>query len=50
MIEAAATQLRRNHRFWESYSPDDDALGSPMNYIWDSILARVIVDLQEDER
>jgi len=48
MIEAAATQLRRNHRFWESYSPDDDALGSPMNYIWDSILARVIVDLEGD--
>jgi hypothetical protein len=50
MIEAAATQLRRNHRFWESYSPDEETLASPMNYIWDSILARVIVDLQEDER
>jgi hypothetical protein len=48
MIDAAATQLRRNHRFWESYGPDDETLGSPMNYIWDSILARVIVDLQED--
>jgi len=48
MIEAAATQLRRNHRFWESYAPDDETLASPMNYIWDSILARVIVDLQED--
>jgi len=50
MIEAAATQLRRNHRFWESYSPDDETLASPKNYIWDSILARVIVDLQEDVR
>jgi hypothetical protein len=50
MIEAAATQLRRNHRFWESYAPDDETLASPMNYIWDSIVARVIVDLQEDER
>jgi len=49
MIEAAATQLRRNHRFWESYSPDGETLGSPQNYIWDSILARVIVDLQEDQ-
>ena len=46
MIAAATTQLGRNHRFWESYSPDDEALGSPMNYIWDSILARVIVDLE----
>jgi hypothetical protein len=48
MIEAAATQLRRNHRFWESYSPDEETIGSPMNYIWDSSLARVIVDMQED--
>jgi len=50
MIEAAALQLRRNHRFWESYSPDEETLASPMNYIWDSILARVIVDLEEDAR
>ena len=50
MIEAAAAQLRRNHRFWESYSPDDEKLGSPMNYIWGSILARVILDLQEEGR
>jgi mannosylglycerate hydrolase MGH1-like protein len=50
MIEAAATQLRRNHRFWESYSPDGETLASPQNYIWDSILARVIVDLRDDER
>jgi len=49
MIEAAATQLRRNHRFWESYSPDGETLASPQNYIWDSILARVIVDLQQDQ-
>ena len=35
---------------WESYSPDDEKLGSPMNYIWGSILARVILDLQEEGR
>jgi hypothetical protein len=45
MIEAAATQLSRNHRFWESYSPDEVQLGSPQSYIWDSILARVLIDL-----
>ena len=48
MIEAAALQLRHNHRFWESYSPDEEKLGSPMNYIWDSILARVVVDLENE--
>jgi hypothetical protein len=45
MVEAAATQLSRNHRFWESYSPDEVKLASPQSYIWDSILARVLVDL-----
>jgi hypothetical protein len=45
MVEAAATQLSRNHRFWESYSPDEVKLASPQSYIWDSILARVLIDL-----
>ena len=45
MIAAAATQLSRNHRFWESYSPDEVKLASPQSYIWDSILARVLIDL-----
>jgi glycogen debranching enzyme len=45
MIEAAVTQLRRNHRFWESYSPDHPRVESPANYIWDSMLARVLIDL-----
>jgi hypothetical protein len=49
MIEAAATQLRRTHRFWESYSPDQYKLESPMNYIWDSVLASVIIELARDE-
>ncbi len=45
MVDAAATQLSRNHRFWESYSPDEVKLASPQSYIWDSILARVLIDL-----
>jgi hypothetical protein len=47
MVEAAATQLSRNHRFWESYSPDEVKLTSPQSYIWDSILARVLIDLHQ---
>lgn len=46
MMDAAVTQLERNHRFWESYSPDHVVLESPKNYIWDSLLARVVVDLE----
>jgi hypothetical protein len=45
MLDAAGTQLSRNHRFWESYSPDEVKLASPQSYIWDSILARVLIDM-----
>jgi glycogen debranching enzyme len=45
MLKAATTQLSRNHRFWESYSPDEVKLASPQSYIWNSILARVLIDL-----
>ena len=47
MVGAAATQLSRNHRFWESYSPDEVKLASPQSYIWNSILARVLIDLDQ---
>ncbi|MGC9342449.1 MAG: amylo-alpha-1,6-glucosidase [Bacteroidales bacterium] len=44
MIRAAQVQLEKNHNFWESYSPDNEALDCPSNYIWDSILARLFID------
>jgi glycogen debranching enzyme len=47
MLKAATTQLSRNHRFWESYSPDEVKLSSPRSYIWNSILARVLIDLEK---
>jgi hypothetical protein len=45
MIAAAELQLRKNHNFWESYSPDNEVLNCPSNYIWDAILARLLIDL-----
>lgn len=45
MVRAAQTQLEKNHHFWESYSPDYPVQESPSNYIWDSILATVLIDL-----
>jgi hypothetical protein len=45
MMLAVTTQLRKNHRFWESYSPDYPVLECPSNYIWDSIMARVLIDM-----
>lgn len=45
MLLAVTTQLRKNHRFWESYSPDYPVLESPSNYIWDSIMAKVLMEM-----
>ncbi len=44
MTLAVVTQLKKNHNYWESYSPDNDIMNSPSNYIWDSIMARVLID------
>jgi len=44
MMLSVTTQLKKNHNFWESYSPDNEVLNSPPNYIWDSIMARVLIE------
>ncbi|MDP4282188.1 MAG: trehalase family glycosidase [Bacteroidota bacterium] len=44
MIICVTTQLKKNHNYWESYSPDNDVLNSPSNYIWDSIIAKLLID------
>lgn len=44
MLLAVTTQLSKNHNFWESYSPDNEVLNSPPNYIWDSIIAKVLIE------
>lgn len=46
ILNAVELQLSKNHNFWESYSPDNDVLNCPSNYIWDSIIARVLIDLE----
>lgn len=43
MTDAVAVQLGRNHNFWESYSPDNEVLNSPPNYIWDAIMAKLLI-------
>ena len=45
MMAAVKTQLSKNHRFWESFSPDYPVLECPSNYIWDSIIAKVLIDV-----
>ncbi len=41
MILAVKTQLELNHNYWESYSPDNEVLNCPSNYIWDAIMAKM---------
>ena len=45
MMAAVSTQLSINHRFWESFSPDYPVQESPSNYIWDSIMAKLLIDM-----
>ncbi len=46
MEKAMIIQLKKNHRFWESYSPDNIKLKSPKNYIWDTLISRMIYDIR----
>jgi hypothetical protein len=47
MMLAVTTQLAKNHHFWESYSPDYPVQECPANYIWDSIMAKMLIDLYQ---
>lgn len=47
MILAVNTQLSKNHNYWESFSPDNEVLNCPSNYIWDAIMAKVLIRMDE---
>jgi hypothetical protein len=49
MLLAIKTQLSKNHNFWESYSPDNDVLNCPSNYIWDAIIAKAQIEYRTYE-
>lgn len=44
MTDCVTVQLSKNHNYWESYSPDNEVLNCPPNYIWDSIMAKLMID------
>ena len=44
-MAAVLAQLRRTHRFHESYSPDHDTVTTIAPYVWDGILARMFIDV-----
>lgn len=50
MTLVASTQLSKNHNHWESFSPDNTVLNSPSNYIWNSILAKALIDKYKNRK
>ncbi len=40
--------LKRDHTFWEMYSPDTDWAGHHQTYIWTGIVARMMIDLERE--
>ena len=49
-MDGVLFQLKSNHRFWESFSPDYTQLNSPKNYLWDAIIARMMIDLCQPKK
>jgi len=48
MVVCATTQLSKNHNYWESYSADNEVLNCPSNYIWDAIIAKLLIEKNND--
>jgi hypothetical protein len=44
MVRAVTVQLSKNHNYWESYSPDNEVINAPPNYIWDAIMAKILIE------
>lgn len=40
-----AEQLKKDHQFWEFYSPDDQWAGYHRQYIWAGIINRMLIDV-----
>ncbi len=48
MTKAVNVQLSKNHNFWESFSPDNEVLNCPSNYIWDAIIAKLLIETYQN--
>jgi hypothetical protein len=42
-------QLKRDHNFWELYSPDDQWAGHHKTYIWAGIISRMMLDVYDEK-
>lgn len=47
VLNAVASQLKKDHYFWEFYSADDEQAGWNKTYIWTGIVARFMIDLNK---
>jgi hypothetical protein len=48
MVLCTTTQLSKNHNYWEFFSPDNEVLNCSSNYIWDSIIAKLLIEKYHD--
>lgn len=49
VVAAVATQLRRNHDFWECYSPDTEWAGHHRSCLWSGMVNRLLLDFAEKD-
>ncbi len=47
VADAMVAQLKKDHDFWEFYSPDEQWAGYHKTYIWAGIIARMMRDITE---
>jgi hypothetical protein len=45
VVASMVAQLKKDHNFWEFYSPDEEWAGYHRTYIWAGVVARMITDL-----
>jgi hypothetical protein len=50
VVASMVAQLKKDHDFWEFYSPDDAWAGYHKTYIWAGIITRMMMEVQEAER
>lgn len=48
VLDNVINQLKTDHWFWEFYSADDYQAGWNKTYIWTGIVARMLIDLQNE--
>jgi hypothetical protein len=43
-------QLKKDHNFWEFYSPDEAWAGYHRTYIWAGIITKMLIEIAQAQR